>query len=156
MRRVLVLVVVVSVAAVAPLAAGSSRWSSAAEPAKLVVKLKQENRSGQSGTAVLVSRKRGFDVVLRVSRPVRFPGNSQNAHIHDVTCAKYRRIKGFSRQLATVADSLYNLDRGRSTSTVGVPLAKRTTGTFSINVHDDNAPYTVVACGDIPKRRRDR
>lgn len=117
---------------------------------KTTIALKQQNRSGQSGTASLIKRKDGtFTVLIRMSRPVRFPGPSQNAHVHNVTCAKYARMKSFGARLATVTDWLSNLTRGRSTTHVSVPLAKRTTGRFAINVHEQNSPYTVVACGDI-------
>jgi hypothetical protein len=119
---------------------------------RTMLALKQQNRSGQSGTATLVERADGtFTVKIRMSKPVRFPGASQNAHIHNVTCAKYARMKSFNAQLATVVDWLTNLSQGRSTTHVSVPLAKRTTGRFAINVHEQNAPYTVVACGDIPR-----
>jgi hypothetical protein len=121
--------------------------------AKITIALKQQNRSGQSGTATLIKRKDGtFTVLIRMSRPAKFPGPSQNAHIHNVTCAKYARMKSFNARLATVVDGLPNLRRGRSTAHVSVSLAKRTTGRFAINVHEQNAPYTVVACGDIPRR----
>jgi hypothetical protein len=103
------------------------------------------------GTAPLIKRADGtFTVKLRMSKPVRFPGPSQNAHIHNVTCAN-ARIKTFLGQLATVVDTLTNLTRGRSTTHVTVPLRKRTTGRFAINVHEQNGPYTIVACGDIPR-----
>jgi hypothetical protein len=119
---------------------------------KTTIALKQQNRSGQSGTATLIEHADGtFTVKLRMGKPVRFPGPSQNAHIHNVTCAKYARMKSFNGRLATVVDGLTNLSRGRSTTHVSVPLAKRTTGRFAINVHEQNAPYTVVACGDIPR-----
>jgi hypothetical protein len=120
--------------------------------AKTAIALRQQNRSGQSGTATLIERADGtFTVRLRMSKPVRFPGPRQNAHIHNVTCAKYARMKSFNAQLATVADWLTNLSRGRSTTHVSVPLAKRMTGRFAINVHEQNPPYTVVACGNIPR-----
>jgi hypothetical protein len=120
--------------------------------AKTTITLREKNRSGQSGTATLIERADGtFTVKIRMSKPVRFPGPSQNAHIHNVTCAKYARMKSFNAQLATVVDWLRNLSRGRSTTHVSVPLAKRTTGRFAINVHAQNPPYTVVACGNIPR-----
>lgn len=120
--------------------------------ASTTIALKQQNRSGQSGTATLIERPDGtFAVKIRMSKPVRFPGASQNAHIHNVTCGKYARMKSFNARLATVVDWLTNLARGRSTTHVAVPLAKRTTGRFAINVHEQNSPYTVVACGDIPQ-----
>ena len=117
------------------------------------VALKQENKSGQSGTATLVSRGSGFVVTIKVSPPKKFPGAAQNAHIHRGTCAAYRRLKSFDAQLATVVDQLNNLSRNRSRTVVPMPpLKQRTTGRYSINVHEQNSPYTVVACGNIPRR----
>jgi hypothetical protein len=119
---------------------------------KTTIALRQQNRSGQSGTATLIEQADGtFTVKIRMSKPVRFPGPRQNAHIHNVTCAKYARMKSFNAQLATVVDWLSNLSRGRSTTHVSVPLAKRTTGRYAINIHEQNPPYTVVACGNIPR-----
>jgi hypothetical protein len=115
--------------------------------------LKQQNRSGQSGTATLAVRADGTTVVkLRVSKPVRFPGSFQMAHIHKVTCAKYASIKSFNGKTNTIYQGLASVDRGRSTSFVYVPLAKWATGKTSINVHSHEYPYTTVVCGDIPKQ----
>jgi hypothetical protein len=117
------------------------------------IELEEQNASGQTGTATLRRRKGGrFDVAIAMSPPSRFPGESQNAHIHDVTCAEYAAMTDFNEQLATVVDSLASLANGRSRTTVEQPLAKRATGRFSINVHEQEAPYTVVGCGDIPRR----
>ena len=136
--------------AVATGGAATSPGTSGAQTVR--VKLKQENRSGQSGTATLVSRGSGFVVTIKVSPPKKFPGASQNAHIHRGTCAAYRRLKSFDAQLATVIDTLTNLSRNTSRTVVSVPLKQRTTGRYSINIHEQNSPYTVVACGDIPRR----
>jgi hypothetical protein len=123
-------------------------------PAKEVTfPLEEQNASGQTGTATLRERQDGtFDVVIEMSPPAKFPGDRQNAHAHDVTCAEYAGMTSFNERFATVVDWMSNLADGRSSTTVARPLAERTTGTFSINVHEQNSPYTVVACGDIPKR----
>ena len=127
--------------------------ATAAGTAGTTIELKEQNASGQTGTATLRRRKGGgFDVAIAMSPPSRFPGESQNAHIHDVTCDEYARMTDFNEQLATVVDGLSSLANGRSSTTVEQPLAKRATGKFSINVHEQEAPYTVVGCGDIPKR----
>lgn len=119
----------------------------------ITVALEEENASGQSGTAVLRETKKGkFEVLIKMGPPAKFAGEAQNAHIHDVTCAGYARMKSFDERLGTVIDWLPNLSDGRAHGTVQAPLAKRTTGTFAINVHEQNAPYTVVACGDIPRQ----
>lgn len=122
-------------------------------PSSSTIELKEQNGSGQTGTATLHEREEGtFDVVIEMSPPAKFPGDSQNAHIHNVTCAEYAGMTGFNERLATIVDGLSNLAKGRSSTTVEQPLAERATGMFSINVHEQNSPYTVVACGDIPKR----
>lgn len=135
-------------AAAAPAATDTTRSTSAA----ITITLQEENASGQSGTATLRRAENEFDVEIEMTPPVRFPGENQNAHIHKVTCAEYRRMNDYDEQLATVVDWLPNLGDGRAEGSVGVPLAERTTGTYAINVHEQDDPYTVVACGDIPKR----
>jgi hypothetical protein len=125
----------------------------AGEPAGLRVPLQAENNSGVTGSAELEpGEQKSFSVVL-VAEAAE---DGMHAHIHDVSCAEYRRIQGFGAQVATVADSLADFSDGRSESTVGlVELAARTTGGYSINVHEQNAPYDTVACGDIPKQEED-
>ncbi len=123
--------------------------AAAAEP--VTIELKEENASGQTGTATLKPAGERLDVELEVTPPKKFKGAFQHAHVHDVTCAEYRKLKDFNAQLGTVVDGLSDLSRGKSTSTVAASLADRATGSFSINVHEEDTPYTVVACGDIPK-----
>jgi hypothetical protein len=119
----------------------------------ITIPLEEENASGQAGTAVLRATKKGkFEVLIEMSPPAKFAGEAQNAHIHDVTCVGYARMKSFNARLGTVVDWLPNLSDGRARGTVDAPLAERTTGTFAINVHEQNDPYTVVACGDIPRQ----
>ena len=78
-------------------------------------------------------------------------GESNPAHIHNVTCAQYRSMSGFGTRLATVDDGLSALDHGRSETVVAVELPARTNGRYSINVHKPAHPYDVIACGDIPR-----
>lgn len=112
-------------------------------------KLKEENGSGRTGRAVVQrSDDGGTEVLLALSHR---QDETNPAHFHDVSCAAYRRMKEFGDQLATVSDTLESLADGRSTSTVGVPVKKRTTGRYSINVHEPESPYPVVACGDVPR-----
>jgi hypothetical protein len=137
----------------APPASTASTTRSTPGAHTIKIKLKEQNASGQTGTATLREREDGtFNVLIEMSPPSKFPGDSQNAHTHNVTCAEYAGMTGFNERLATVVDWLSSLAKGRSSTTVEQPLAERATGTFSINVHEQNSPYTVVACGDIPKR----
>ena len=129
--------------------------------AVLRVPLKAVNGSGQSGVAILTPTKSGsgFTVVVKITRGKPEPG--EHAHIHHVTCAQYARIaphprrptaKQINDQLATISDGLNDLSGGKSVSSVISPLAKVTTGHYSVNVHQAGDPYTAVACGNIPKR----
>jgi hypothetical protein len=121
-------------------------------PDEITIELEEQNESGQAGRATL--RRRGtdaFEVAIETSPPNKFPGGAQNAHIHDVTCAEYAAMTDFNERLATVVDWLSSLSDGQSLTKVVVPLADRATGSYAINVHEQNAPFTVVACGDIPK-----
>jgi hypothetical protein len=78
---------------------------------------------------------------------------SNAAHIHDVTCAQYRRMRDFSDQQDTIVDHLSAVQTGSSDTTLsGVSLEKRSNGQYSINVHENTPPYKTVACGDIPRR----
>jgi hypothetical protein len=123
----------------------------AAEPVE--VKLEPVGDAGQSGTVTLMpSDRTNVDVVMEISEPK----TGQQAHIHDVTCAQYAAIDDFDKQLATVRESLKEVEGPRTASTMAIfdqdGLAARTTGEFSINVHKVAYPYEATACGDIPKR----
>jgi hypothetical protein len=118
---------------------------SAAANATVAVPLEEQNRSGSSGTATLRGGDRGFTVTLAVK-----PRREHPAHIHNVTCEEYRAIKGFDAQLATVDESLTDVQKGRSKTSVDTPLSRFRTGGFSINVHSYESGFPVVACGDIP------
>jgi hypothetical protein len=115
---------------------------------KVALALKQENRSGASGTATLRGGGDGFTVVLAVKRP----GMSGPAHIHNVTCEKYRSLQGFNAQLATVDLPLTDLVDGKSRTRGDSGLSAYRTGKFSINVHSTEGGFPVTACGDIPAR----
>jgi hypothetical protein len=117
------------------------------------VRLEPENGSKLAGTALLEPGKTGsIDVVLSVEGAL----DGMHAHIHNVTCVGYRTTKGFDAQLATVANTLADFSGGSSNTNVVIledgGLRARTTGRYSINVHEPDAPYDTVLCGDIPKR----
>jgi hypothetical protein len=113
--------------------------------------LGEENESGRTGEAfVQPGDDGGMRVLLKLGDGA---GESNPAHIHNVTCEQYRRMNSFNDQLATVENTLETLHEGQSDSTVsGVSMSARTTGTYSVNVHEPAHPYKVVACGDIPRR----
>jgi len=114
----------------------------------ITVPLTEENGSGRSGEARLEPDGDAIRVTLSMNAG---PTNTNNAHIHDVTCEQYRSMDDFSEQLGTVKDSLRSVRDGTSETIVKTSLAGRATGGFSINVHEPAHPYVVVACGDIPQ-----
>ena len=107
--------------------------------------LKQEHRSGRSGTVTLKGGDKGFTVALRVK-----PKGGHPAHIHDVTCQEYRALKDFDAQFATVDVALSDVEKGKSKTSVDAPLSDYRTGGFSINVHSYTGGFPVVACANIP------
>jgi hypothetical protein len=112
------------------------------------VALEQSEGSGETGTATLTpADDKSFFLAIRMD-----PGSdtSQLAHIHNVTCEGYARLKDFTAQLNSVSYSLNDLKANASRTKVSVPLDSQTTGENSINVH--NSGGQVVACGDIPER----
>jgi hypothetical protein len=133
---------------------GASRQASArpapesAPKGAITVRLVEENDSGASGAATLTDGGDGASVTLEV----RGGAGRYHAHIHDVSCERYRRMKDFNAQLATVAEGLTDLTGGRSRSDLTEPLSSYTRPGFSINVHEFDAPYPVVACGDLSAR----
>lgn len=121
------------------------------------VRLHPVNGSGQSAVATLTPTATGYTVVVQLF------GNhiqgGEHDHIHNLTCARYARIAPkpyaptgaqINRQLATVAVGLNDIYHGRSKSIVTSSISEVTAGGFSINVHEPGAPYTALACGDIP------
>jgi hypothetical protein len=141
--------------------APASQEQSEAETAAITVALDEENRSGHTGKAVLQSGRSGRAGLgggggtgMRVTITLRAKtGESNHAHVHDVTCAEYRNMRSYSDRLGTVAHGLRDL-RGAVSDTVvrGVTVADLGTGHFSINVHEQAYPHDVIACGDIPRR----
>ena len=122
----------------------------AATPGKaaktLALRLEEENRSGALGAATIKGDEHAISVTLQVEPA----GRRYHAHIHDVSCAEYRRMTSFSEQFATVAEGLSDVVDGKSTTDVAAPLSRYAKPGFSINVHKYAGPYPVVACGDIP------
>ena len=127
--------------------------------AAITFALHEENHSGRNGEATLEpteatasvggAKREGTRVTIRISPD---SGGSNPAHIHDVTCAQYRAMGSFDKQLATVEDGLSELDHGRSETVITTELTARTNGGYAINVHKPAHPYEVIVCGDIPRR----
>jgi hypothetical protein len=130
-------------------AAEETTTEMAAEP--VTIDLAEEHNSGQSGTATLTPAEKGaiptFEVVLRLDPPLDGPFP---AHIHSVTCAEFEDDLTEEKVFATVVAVLSDVREGKSTSAAPGSLAERTTGEYSINVHDPAKAFETVACGDIP------
>ena len=111
----------------------------------ITLPLVEENNSGASGTATLTGGGDSASVTIEL----RSDDGQYQAHIHDVSCQRYRRMNDFSAQLATLTEGLSNVTGGRSESDLNEPLPTYTRSEFSINVHKFASPYPVVACGDL-------
>jgi hypothetical protein len=139
------LILIAAAVAVFAAAAGAETTST------VTVTLKTRNVSGRSGVAT-VSEASGKTVVTITMRGTsRFKGRSELAHLHRVTCAQFAHIPS-SQQAASLETQLFNVVRNRSRTEMYVPLSLLTDGKHSIQVHEQNPPWTAVACGDIPKR----
>jgi hypothetical protein len=133
MKTRALLTAAIVIASLAPLSATAATSS-------LTVTLRQQNGSGESGTAMLTQAGSDVKVVISLKGA---PATAQPAHIHDGTCAN----------LGAVAYPLTNVVGGNSTTTVkGVTIDKLLSGTYAINVHESAADLAkYVACGNIAK-----
>jgi Cu/Zn superoxide dismutase len=105
----------------------------------VTVRLAQQNKSGETGTARLTAQ--GDQTKVEISLKGAPKGVPQPAHIHEGTCAK---LDPKPKQ------GLENVVDGKSTTTVPVKLDELLKGRNAINVHkstDDIKTY--VACGNI-------
>ncbi|HEX5477188.1 MAG TPA: hypothetical protein VFX09_04970 [Burkholderiales bacterium] len=133
---------------IAMLYAATSSLALAAVPMRPVhVKIGQENKSGETGTATLTPEGDGTRVVISLNGAPQ--GVAQPAHIHQGTCKKLNPQPKYG---------LENVVDGKSTTVVPVSekvlLASKH---LAINVHksaDDLKTY--VACGNINASTRTR
>lgn len=111
----------------------------AAAQESVTIQLREQNGSGQSGTAVLTAEGNQTRVVVTLSNPPA--GVAQPSHIHEGTCANLNPKPKYPLQ------SVMN---GRSETVVDVPLSQLLAGQFAINVHKSQQEIsTYVACGEI-------
>jgi hypothetical protein len=109
----------------------------------VTVRLAQQNKSGEKGTARLTPQGDKTKVDINIKGGPK--GVSQPAHIHDGSCAKLDPKPKYGLQ---------NVVDGKSTSEVPVKLDELTGGNLAINVHKSAEDIkTYVACGDIKKPR---
>ena len=107
----------------------------------VTVRLMEQNKSGETGTARLTPEGDGTKVEISLKGAPK--GTPQPAHIHEGTCAK---LDPKPKQ------GLENVVDGKSTTTVPVKLEELMKGRNAINVHkstDDIKTY--VACGNITR-----
>jgi len=108
-------------------------------PKSVNVKLSQQNKSKESGTAKLTPMGDKTKVELSIKGAPK--GVSQPAHIHEGTCAKLDPKPKYALQ---------NVVDGKSTSEVPVSLSELQKGNLAINVHKSAEEVKVyVACGGI-------
>jgi hypothetical protein len=107
----------------------------------VTVRLGQQNKSGESGTARLTPA--GDQTKVEINLKGAKKGMSQPAHIHDGSCAKLDPKPKYGLQ---------NVVDGKSTSEVPASIDTLTAGNLAINVHKSAEEVkTYVACGDIKK-----
>ena len=102
------------------------------------IRLAEQNKSGESGTATLLDGSRGLIVRLRLNG-----GDvDQPAHIHKGTCEKLDPKPAYA--LTTVHE-------GSSEKTIeGVTIAQLEKAPYAINVHKSTKELPVyVACGNL-------
>ena len=117
------------------------KGSKKSEGLSVTVRLAQQNKSGETGTARLTPQ--GDKTKVEINLKGAPKGVSQPAHVHEGSCAKLDPKPKYG--LSNVVD-------GKSTSEVPVSVDTLRGGNMAINVHksaDDIKTY--VACGDIRK-----
>lgn len=110
-----------------------------AKPQTVTVKMRAENKSGESGTAQLMQLPNGVQVKISLSGA---PSEAQPAHIHAGTCQKLNPAP---------AQALTSVTGGTSTTFLkGAKLSEWTGGKYAINVHKSTSDLkTYVSCGAI-------
>jgi hypothetical protein len=107
----------------------------------VTVRLAQQNKSGESGSARLTPADGKTKVVINLKGAPK--GVPQPAHIHEGSCAKLDPKPKYPLQ---------NVVDGKSTSEVPVSVDTLMAGNMAINVHKSaEDAKTYVACGDIKK-----
>ena len=112
------------------------------EPNTVVVRLGQQNNSGEAGVAYLYPQEDGkTKVSLKVKGGAK--GVDQPAHIHTGSCAKIGEVTyPLNSTVSGVSETIINVSTEDLLKTV--PLA--------LNVHKSNSQSgTYVACGNIKK-----
>src|SRR5262249_4636361 len=110
-----------------------------AQTSPVTVKIGEQNKSGESGTATITPEGNKTQVVVELSGAPT--GTPQPAHIHAGSCSKLN---------PTPKIPLQNVVDGKSTTTLDMPMAKVVDGGGAINVHKSAQDLkTYVACGNL-------
>jgi hypothetical protein len=105
---------------------------------EVVIDLKEQNGSGESGTATLTTDGEKTKVVIALDNPSAVP---QPAHIHEGSCAELDPNPAYG---------LENVVSGMSTTMVDRPLEELRDDDYAINVHESAEKLDAyVACGDV-------
>jgi hypothetical protein len=105
---------------------------------EVIIDLKEQNGSGESGTATLTTDGEKTKVVIALDNPLAVP---QPAHIHEGSCAELDPNPAYG---------LENVVSGMSTTMVDRPLEELRDADYAINVHKSaEKPDVYVACGDV-------
>ena len=107
----------------------------------LSIILKEENGSGQTGSATLTAKGDQTEVVLSLPS-----GNLETelVHIH-AGCCGADTLGGVEHGLTRFVDG-----SGFSVTTVDAPLSSLRTGDFAVNSHKKGEPGVYTSCGNIP------
>jgi cysteine sulfinate desulfinase/cysteine desulfurase-like protein len=106
----------------------------------VVVRLGEQNGSGESGTATLIATAANATTV--VVKLAHAPEIRQPAHVHAGTCGDIDPLPAYM---------LNELDGGRSETTLPVSLHELRASHLVVNVHkSDTDVKTYAACGPIP------
>jgi hypothetical protein len=110
-----------------------------AQGSPVTVKLSQQNKSGESGTATITPQGNKTQVVLQLSGAPA--GTAQPAHIHAGSCSKLDPKPKIPLQ---------NVTDGKSTTMLDMPMEQVVGSGGAINVHKSAEDLkTYVACGDL-------
>ena len=107
----------------------------------LSIILKEQNASGQTGSATLTAKGDQTEVVLSL---LSGDLETEKVHIHSGSCGA-DTLGGIEYGLTSFVDG-----SGFSVTTVDVSLSSLRTGDFAVNSHKKGEPGVYTACGNIP------
>jgi len=121
----------------------------AAPPRTTVVQLQPQNGSGEAGTALLLAVGRSTRIVIVVAGEAA--ADTQPANLHAGSCNGVEAIRY----------GLSDVRGGSSTTVLGIPLERLTTGRLVVDIQESPASLHAakdarsVSCGIIPRAQPD-